>query len=141
MGSRPDLRIERTEVHDLVRGLDRIIFPGDDPPDIEGSRWWLVWDRDTPVAFAGARMLSGEPILMLERCGVLPSHRGHGLQLRLIRARMRWAYEARADAAITYTHPGNPASGNSLIRAGFTLYTPSWAWAGPHFLYWRRDLT
>ncbi len=60
--------------------------PDDGPPEVDASRWWLAWDGDTPVAFGGARKLARENVILLERCGVVPSHRGRGLQLRLIRA-------------------------------------------------------
>lgn len=134
------IRVERTAELALVRRLDCAIFPHDDPPNVDGSRWWLAWDGDEAVAFGGARPLSREPALLLERCGVLESHRGQGIQLRLLRARVRWAYELRVDSVITYTHPQNPASANSLIHAGFRLYLPANPWAGEGFLYWRRDL-
>lgn len=135
------IRVQRTEERDVVRRLDRACFPRDDEPEIDASRWWLAYDGDEPVGFGGARFLRYEPrAMLLERCGVLEAWRGQRVQLRLIRARLRWAGERRADVVITYTMPGNVASSNSLIRAGFRLYVPPHAWAGHEALYWRHEL-
>lgn len=135
---RIDISRLRPDRFDIIRALDRAIFPNDSPVDVGRSEWWVAWDRGEPVAFAGAYTLMHERnIVMLSRCGVLPSHRGRGLQIRLIRARLRWA--RGCTTVITYTDPTNVVSSNNLIRSGFLLYQPQWAYVGQEFLYWRRD--
>lgn len=120
--------------------IDRIVFgpTGDDPIDpeeLQRSAWWVAGDG---LAFAGARMLDNGA-LYLTRAGVIPSARGQGLQLRLIRARLAWGRRRGARVAITYTAVDNIASANNMIRAGFELYEPEYPWAGREMLYWRRD--
>lgn len=132
-------RVLRTDDLDAVRLLDRDIFGpfGDDPIDEpEKSQWWLVCDaRGDYVGFGGARRLPGRRVVLLERAGVLSQHRGRRLHERLVRARLRWAGDARV---ITYTAHFNTASSNTMIRCGFRLYEPDYAWAGRDVLYWMR---
>ncbi|MEQ8721010.1 MAG: GNAT family N-acetyltransferase [Sandaracinaceae bacterium] len=138
------LRIARTRDLDAVRALDRVIFveaSGDYPVEPDCGAWWLALDGGEPVGFAGARRLTREPdFAVLERAGVLESHRGLGLHRRLIRARLRWARASGLAGVLTYTTPDNAPSANALIRAGFRLDAPPWRWAGPQFAYWRAEL-
>ncbi|HYI26508.1 MAG TPA: GNAT family N-acetyltransferase, partial [Bradyrhizobium sp.] len=69
----------------------------------------------------------------------LQKHRGHALQLRLMRA-----LESRARrngwSAIVSDTTENLASSNNFIRAGYWLYQPQCPWAYPRTLYWRKSL-
>lgn len=115
-------------------------LPGDRPyrPRPEDV-WFVAYDDDQPVAFAGARPTEGDPTSwFLCRSGVIESARGHGLQKRLIRARLRAIQAAGGNIAYTYTAIDNPASANSLIAEGFRAYVPEWRWAGD-MNYWRRN--
>src|ERR1700730_1485349 len=62
---------------------------------LERGYWWLVGiDWEDPVAFAG--MVPMEPfpnIGYLKRAYVLPAHRGHGLQRKLLAVREAKARE------------------------------------------------
>ena len=124
----------------LIRDLDREIFDLTIDPKAayDKANWWVAWDGKTPVAFAGAWMYAPHGWCFLERCGVLPSHRGHGLQKRLIKARMKWAHKWEAIGANTYTIPGNHKSANSLIACGFRMYEPERKYGGDDSLYWYR---
>ena len=64
---------------------------------------------------------------------------GHGLQLRLIKARLAQAKKLGWAWCITDT-TDNPASANSLINAGFKLYTPANPWSFTRALYWKRKI-
>jgi GNAT superfamily N-acetyltransferase len=121
--------------------LDRECFPGDAryPKHTAGSRWWIVDDAGSAVAFAGVRIMPSEGCAFLARCGVLPEYRGQGLQRRLIAARLRYARRFRLPA-ITYTKPSSVESANNLITCGFRLYSPARLWAG-RVLYWWKDTT
>jgi superfamily I DNA/RNA helicase len=70
------------------------------------------------------------------RAGVLPEFTGHALQLRLIKARLAQAKKLNWNWCITDT-TNNPASANSLINAGFKLYTPGQPWSFKNALYWK----
>lgn len=128
-----------------IAKLDQAIFVflGDDPlteTELAETAWWLAEKGGVPVAFAGARYLESDNLVYFVRAGVLRTHRGHGLQRRLIDVRTRWARTRGADGAITYTVQSNYASANNLIAQGFRLYWPECAWVGYEVLYWMRKL-
>jgi GNAT superfamily N-acetyltransferase len=130
-------KVDRVEiVH-----LDETCFPADDTIDPARDEWWIARnDRGGIVGYASARPLPSENAVFLSRAGVLPEARGSGLQLRLIRARLRWSRRLRYQLALTYTTPDNHASANNLIRSGFMVYQPVEYWAGSTAVYWRKDL-
>lgn len=105
-----------------------------------GDLWWIAFNGDQPVGFAGIRPLENVGLWYLCRAGVIPSARGQGLQKRLIRVRLAGAKAAGGVLAISDTEKGNCASSNSLIAAGFRTYTPQYQWALPTSIYWRKTL-
>lgn len=110
--------------------------------DTTVGEWWLAYHQGTPVAFAGQRIATTDPsALFLCLAGVLPSHRGKGLQRRLIQKRVQRAREQGFARVISYTMVTNTPSSNNLIREGFRLYWPT-AWFGGHndVNYWTMDL-
>lgn len=130
---------------ETIAHLHEACFPtcdvyGGDTPD---TMWWLVYfgDEDCVAAFAGLRTCAVEKRGYLCRAGVLPAHRGAGLQLKLIKTRITAARAAGMRSVVTDTVPGNYHSANNLIRAGFTLFNPATPWAGlEHSLFWRLEL-
>lgn len=128
--------IRRCYAKDLIWELDRECFPGDSPYWNDSALWWVVYDPH-PVAFAG--LLPMDDFGFLCRAGVLPSHRGQGLQRELIKRRLKEARRLGLKMVITYTM-FNPASANSLIACGFRMYTPEWTWGGDTAQYWRKYL-
>jgi GNAT superfamily N-acetyltransferase len=107
-------------------------------PDTE---WWVARScSGGVVAYAGARCPPEWPgVCFLSRCGVERVARGQRLQLRLVRARVAWARRRGCHTVVTYTID-NPASSNTLIRAGFRCYTPRVAFGGVGAVYWRKPL-
>lgn len=104
----------------------------------EKGDWWLVYKNDEPVAYAGMTQSTfAHDYGYLKRAGVLPNHRGKGLQRRLIKVRERKAKQYNWRALITDT-TANPASSNSLIRCGYFLFEPEYKWAYKDSLYWRK---
>jgi len=125
---------------DALLRLQRRALPQDEPISTKVGWWWLAMDGDDPVAFAGSYQSSRWlDAIYLCRAGVLASHRGQGLQKRLIKAREQHARSIGMNWLITDT-TDNPASANSLIGCGFRLYEPAAPWAGPTSLYWRKRL-
>ena len=124
-----------------LSGLQKKCLPSDAPFDTTQGYWWIVYDSlNIPCAFAG--LVSSVRWLdtgYLCRAGVLPSHRGQGVQKRLIRARVRQARALGWNWLITDTYE-NPASSNSLIATGFKLFEPSKPWGAKGTLYWRLKL-
>jgi hypothetical protein len=119
-------------VAEALAGLHRSTFLDSAPvPAFEQGYWWLAFHGIAAVAFAGV-----VPSTHVRhagyfcRVGVLDSHCGQGLQLRLMRAGWR---------SIVSDTTGNVISANNFIRAGYRLFEPAQPWAWANSLYWRRD--
>jgi len=126
---------------ETLRALHTLTFRHDAHEDYLDGSWWIVWDGPEPVAFCGMRQSGTEAgSVYLSRCGVLASHRGRGLQRRLLRTRLAEAKRLGYRAAITTTYL-NTASANNLIRSGFRLYDPETPWGVGATCYWRKGLT
>ncbi|UVO31720.1 GNAT family N-acetyltransferase [Bradyrhizobium arachidis] len=109
-------------------------------PEFSSGAWWLAHDGTKPVAFAGvvpAKRARNAGYFC--RVGVLSSHRGRALQLRLMRAIESHARRTGWRSIISDT-TDNVASANNFIRAGYKLYAPEVPWAWPNTLYWRKCL-
>jgi len=121
--------------------LQKKILPEDMPYKTDRGHWWIVYvECGKPVGFAGiVRSMRWTDTGYLCRAGVIDEFTGNGLQLRLIQARLRKAKELGWAWCITDT-TDNPASSNSLINAGFKLYTPANPWGFPRALYWKRKI-
>ena len=137
------MKLIRKPSPELVVSLDAACFPSDDRVVPEESQWWAIYDGGKPIAYAGLRFCR-EPynrgLAFLSRAGVLVSHRGQGLQRRLIGVRLREARRRAMREVVTYVVPNNLASANSLIRCGFRLYRPEYRWGGAAALYFCKTL-
>jgi GNAT superfamily N-acetyltransferase len=87
----------------------------------EGTRCFLALDRGAPAGVALAS--SHGDVAILSGAGVLPAHRGRGLQLALVRARLSWAAEQGLEVAAAATAAGT-ASQRTLEKAGFRCAYP-----------------
>ncbi len=88
------------------------------------NHWWGVYDDGKLVAIASADTYQpaddiDRPVVVLTSAAVAKTHRGLGLQRRLIKARVRWAEKIDARAVSTYTYMNNPVSLTNLVRLGF----------------------
>ena len=131
-----DLRNESNKT--VILYLQKKILPSDAPYKPDHGHWWLAYTEEgKPVGFAGlVRSKRFTDTGYLCRAGVLDDYTGHGLQKRLINVRIRKAKELGWNWIITDT-TDNPASSNSLINAGFKIYTPSAPWSFKHAIYWK----
>jgi len=129
------------EIADTLADLHRLtFFSGASVPEFDWGHWWLGYHEALPVAFAGlipsTRVVNAGYFC---RVGVLKSHWGNGLQLRLMRA-----LEARVRRngwnSIVSDTTDNLVSANNFIRAGYRLYLPQYPWAWPNTLYWRKPI-
>ena len=131
-------RIALADLPVPVLALDEICFPHDDRITTADSLWWIVWQDKTPVAYAGMRLCKDPRNLglaFLNRAGVVPGHRGRGLQQRLIRARVAAARRLAVNELVTYVMIYNVASINSLVNCGFRFYVPATKWGGTTAVY------
>lgn len=123
---------------DVLLNLQLTILPYDKPATTEVGWWWIVYDGEKPIGFAGLYPSAkwGDAGYLC-RSGVLPSHRGRGLQKRLIRVRERKARALGMKWLISDTYE-NPPSSNSLIACGYRTYHPSEPWGADGVTYWRK---
>lgn len=138
--------MRRVPVGDLPAGLHALqkqCLPHDAAcVPLESDVWFLAYLGRDLVGFSVVRPLTREPgVWYLARAGVLPSARGCGLQVRMIRARVRAAKSAGAKCVISDCTNSNPASARSLMRAGFKPYWPQHRWAMRHSIYWKIKCT
>lgn len=136
------MRIRRTNDYQTVINLHWKIFPTDSINDMfseEGSWFWLIWDDKKPVGFASITQVDDE-IMFFSRSGILPSHRGQGLQKRLIRVRENFCRKYDYKTIITYTLLNNPASANNLFSMGFKLYVPEYQYIDGNVNYFIKEL-
>lgn len=133
------IRFRRTTPDDIrLHSLQEACLPGDWPRDFSRDVVWIGCDpAGNDVAFCAVRLLD-DGQWYLSRAGVVPEARGHGLQRRMIRLRVRHARKLTPGCMlITDTTYDNLASANSLMACGFRLYEPGERWAFESGLYWR----
>lgn len=139
------IRVRRVDASDpataaLLHWLQLATLPSDEPVPCTEAYWWVAYVDDAPAGFAGVRASAqfGD-CGYLCRAGVLPPHRGRGIQKRLLRAREQYA-RRRGWRWLLSDTCDNPASANSLASAGYRMYQPSAPWALPRSLYWRKKI-
>ena len=122
----------------LLCYLQKKILPSDTIYKPDRGHWWIAYTEDgKPIAFAGlVRSITWTDTGYLCRAGVMDGYTGHGLQKRLIRVRQTQARKLGWNWLITDT-TANPASSNSLINAGFKIYTPANKWSFRNAIYWK----
>jgi GNAT superfamily N-acetyltransferase len=124
----------------ILRYLQLETLPYDTPCETHEGWWWVAFDGGLPVAFAGLKCsLSIPGGGYLCRAGVLPSHRGRGLQGRLLASRERMARKLGMGALVSDTFD-NPHSTNNLIKAGFRAFDPPHPYGATGTNYWRKPL-
>lgn len=109
--------------------------------DFSTGWWWLVYTKDTKeeIGFCGLGRGRTAHTGYLCRSGVLPKHRGHGLQRRMIQVRERFARKAGFTKIVTDTLD-NIQSSNNLIKSGYLMYNPEIPWSFESSSYWQKDL-
>lgn len=138
-------RIERLDLQDTtacaaVVRLHKKCFPADDVLEPTYGYWWVVKNKTDIVGFAAMRLSTrwGDTGY-LWRAAVAPLHRGRGLQRRLILVREKLARKLGWAYLISDTNQ-NPQSANNLIKAGYTMYDPTWPYGLDNTCYWKKHL-
>lgn len=114
-----------------------------DAPDIdpEAGHWWFAYHNKAPVAFAGVVPSTWfQNLGYFHRVGVLPEHRGKGLQVRLMRTMEARARKIGWDGIVSDTTAWNAASANSFIKMGYRVFTPTFRWSYHDAIYWCKRL-
>lgn len=129
--------VDGDEWHDELLALQKKCLPVDPPVDPGDGDWWIAFDGDAPVGFSCLKPCAYKPNAgYLARAGVIAGYRGHGLQRRLIRARLAKAKKYGWSEVITDTRD-NPPSANSLIACGFRHFMPGSPWGHANTTYFR----
>lgn len=129
------------KVSALLTFLQLSTLTGDAPYDVSEGHWWIAYEGEMPIGFAGVvQSVRWSDTGYMCRSGVLRTHRGKGVQKRLIRVREMKARQLGWNWLITDTF-NNPPSANSLISCGYRTFTPSKPWAFDGAIYWRKKLT
>lgn len=138
------VRKARVEHTGAVQELYEALFPGDGPfskwatPDVN---WYVALDDKKVVGFAGVRFNRRSKTAELVISGVATTHRGRGIQRRLISARERAARKVGMTRAVSYTIPQNAPSATNLAKRGYSTYRPRTAWCGYRsVVYWEKRL-
>ena len=132
------------DIAELIHELHDEVFGDSAPPvDPERGHWWLLYDVDGSrevAGFCGLTPTYSDPTIgYLKRAGVLPMHRGKGLQRRLVRVREARARRNGWTHIVTDT-TDNPPSANNLISCGYRIYRPPQPWGYPETIYWSKAL-
>jgi GNAT superfamily N-acetyltransferase len=134
--------VDDSDYAEELHELHRVCFDDGSPlVDFSEGHWWIAFLKDIPAAFIG--VVQAEHFAdagYFIRVGVDPSHRGRGLQRRLMRAMEAKARKVGWHRIVTDTRD-NPPSANNLIAAGYLTFSPSNAWASRlDAIYWTKEL-
>jgi GNAT superfamily N-acetyltransferase len=118
------------------------VFPELEPRHFDGF-WWFAYLDGEIVAFAG--MVPNEPydvfgVGYLKRAYVLPDHRGHGLQLRLMAVRELKARQIGWTMLVSECAAKNVSSARNFARAGYERCSPEQKWGAPNSVYFVKRL-
>jgi L-amino acid N-acyltransferase YncA len=103
--------------------------------------WWIVYLAEEPVAFAGlVPFIPFDRVGYLKRAYVMPEHRGHGIQLRLMFTREVKARRLGWTHLVSECGPGNKRSYANFIKAGFETCDPEQPWGEPGSSYFVKKL-
>ena len=134
------VNIEDGEVWETILGLHKKCFIDNSPLPHRMGVWWICFYHDDPVGFAGMiHSNQGKDNGYLYRFGVIPGHRGLGLQRRLTYVVEKCARKMGLGWLVTDTNH-NPPSANSFIKCGYQTYTPEKPWSFASATYWRKKL-
>lgn len=134
-GDDEDIASDLALLHDLTFGTK------DPKAKTSEGYWWMTYykDEEAPVAFAGVIPSVFPNAGYFKRVGVLPKHRGQGLQLRLMRVIERRCRRNGWKKIYSDTTE-NISSANNFIKSGYRLFEPPYRWAFESSLYWEKRL-
>lgn len=125
----------------IVADLHARLFPSIIFPYPHYGDWWVVWHKEKPVAFAHQSPTTYYPNSgYFGRVGVLPAHRGHGLQLRLMKMAEKRARKAHAWEALYSDTTCKPHSAANFEKLGWARFEPETPWGTARTVYWRKEL-
>jgi GNAT superfamily N-acetyltransferase len=129
------------EIADILTELHKLTFFNEASiPAFDQGHWWMGYCGKEPISFASLIPSDRYPRAgYFKRVGVLPAHRGRGLQLRHMRALENRARRNGWTQIVSDT-TSNPHSANNFISAGYWILAPDYPWAFPHSVYWVKEI-
>jgi GNAT superfamily N-acetyltransferase len=131
---------------DTIESFNKLVleWPPLSQNHLDDGYWWLVFDVDNdgpPVAFAGmVEMLPFRNVGYLKRCLVKPDFVGHGIQYRLMLARILKAKQLGWTMLASECAADNSWSASNFLKAGFQRIDPEQKWGRPTDQYFARAL-
>jgi GNAT superfamily N-acetyltransferase len=133
-------QVDGADEFDVLRELQEPFKSTMPIVDTTDGRWWIAYRGRVPVAYLGMIASTHYPNAgYFKRVGVLPEHRGQGLQARLMRVMERAARQSGLDLLVSDTTDNVP-SANNFVRSGWLMFSPEFPWSFPQSLYWRKAL-
>lgn len=129
-------KVIKPNLYEQVIELDYKVFSGCNDEFKLNRDWWVVVSGNKIIAYCGCGFTEG--LCIFVRAWVHKDYRGQGLQKKMIKLRIKSAYDCHM--AITYTSIDNYPSVNSLISQGFKFYSPEYAYGGREMLYFQKPL-
>jgi GNAT superfamily N-acetyltransferase len=127
------------DIADTIKELHTLTFVDNEPiPDVETGHWWLAYLDREPVGFASVMQSTYvKRAGYFSRVGILPGHRGHGLQKRLMRALEARSWRNGWERVVSDTTDNVP-SANNFIRCGYQMFIPQYPWSLPRAVFWTK---
>jgi GNAT superfamily N-acetyltransferase len=119
--------------------MHEVCFPNDEWVDKDHEHW-VAWDEDKPVGFCSLKVIEKEKTVFLSRAGVIPKYQGNNLQRRFLLVREQWTKKRGIKSIITYCTKENYGSLVNLLKSGYRIYDPQYAWVGRDVFYFTKEL-
>ena len=133
-------KIINSSLYEQLQDLDQnraVAFRGCGNEFKSNRDWWVSVIDSEIVAYCGCIYADG--ICIMNRAWVHKDYRGKGMQRKMIIKRIE-AAKMQCNTIITYTTADNIHSSNNLIKCGFKLYNPEYAYGGRNMLYWIKEI-
>lgn len=124
----------------ILATLHYRLFPTISIPTFDNGKWWVAWVNGNPVGFAHVCPSMWYPNAgYFARVGVMPGHRGNGLQRRFMKKIENHARKQGWEAIYSDTRKV-PHSAANMERMGYKRFTPETPWGYKKTTYWVKHL-
>ena len=126
---------------EAIEAADRVCFPFDKPYMFawDKNASWVAHDKEELVGYLSAHPLRNG-IWFFSRVGFMPSHRGQGLQRKLMTVMERHGRREGWREVVTYTVGRNGYSTANILEAGYRTYEPRKSYVGFQVVHLRKKL-
>lgn len=126
---------------EAIEAADRVCFPFDKQYMFtwEKNATWVAHEKDELVGYLSAHPLK-HGIWFFSRVGVMPSHRGQGLQRKLMACMEKHGRREGWREIVTYTVGRNGFSTANILAAGYRTYEPRKSYVGFQVVHMKKRL-